>query len=82
MMWGRLHLVLDLHIAHDRFGSSSNPCLNGYLQYPTDIDRTINDKFLQYQADYNNRPSHAISFIPKIVRTSGRLYGEFVCLLF
>jgi hypothetical protein len=31
-------LALDLHIAHDRFGRSSDPNLNGHLQYPNDID--------------------------------------------
>ena len=29
-----------------------------------------------------NRPSHAISFMPAIACTSGRLHGEFVRLLF
>jgi hypothetical protein len=32
---GPVPLVLDLHIAHDRFGSSSDPILNGQLHYPT-----------------------------------------------
>jgi hypothetical protein len=27
-------LVLDLQIAHDRVGSSSDPTLNGHLKYP------------------------------------------------
>ena len=38
--------------------------------YPTDIDRTLNedavDKILQYRDDYNNRPSHTISFMSVI----------------
>ncbi len=79
-------LVLDLRIVHDRWGSSSNPSLNGHLHYPVDIDRTLNetdvDKILQYRDDYNNRPSHVISFIPGIVSTPGCLHGDFVCLLF
>jgi len=29
-------LVLDLRIAHERFGSSSDPSLNGNLHYPND----------------------------------------------
>jgi hypothetical protein len=29
--------VLDLHITHDRFGSSSDRSLNGHLHYPNDI---------------------------------------------
>ncbi len=36
---GSVPLVLDLHIAHDRFGSSSDPSLNGHLHYPNDIDK-------------------------------------------
>ena len=79
-------LVLDLRIAHERWGSSSNPSLNGHLNYPADIDRRLNeaavDKILQYRDDYNNRPSHAISFMSAIASTSWRLHGEFVCLLF
>ena len=63
-------LVLDLRIAHDRFGSSSDPSLNGHLHYPNDLDGPLNeaviDKIRQYRADYNNRPSHVISFISVI----------------
>ena len=50
------------------------------------MDRTLNeaaaDKVLQCRDDYNNRPSHAIAFMPAIASTSGRLHGEFVRLLF
>ena len=35
---GPVPLVLDLRIAHDRFGSSADPNLNGKLHYPNDID--------------------------------------------
>ena len=35
-------LVLDLRIAHDRYGSSSDPSLNGHLHYPNDLDRSLN----------------------------------------
>ena len=79
-------LVLDLRIAHERFGSSSDPTLNGHLHYPDDIDRSLNeaaaDKIRKYRADYNNKPPNAISFMPAIASTSGRLHSEFVCLLF
>jgi len=30
-------LVVHLRITHDRFGSSSDPNLNGHLHYPNDI---------------------------------------------
>jgi len=31
-------LVLDLHIAHDRVGSSTDPTLNGHLRCPNNLD--------------------------------------------
>ena len=83
---GPVSLVLDLRIPHDRWASTSNPSINGNLHYPTDIHRTLNetttDKILQYRVDYNNRPSHAISFMTVIDSTSGCLHGEYVWLLF
>ncbi len=83
---GPVPLVLDLRIAHDRFGSSSDPSLDGHLHYPNDLDGPLNeaaaDKIRQYRADYNNRPSNAISCMPAIASTSGRLHSEFVRLLF
>jgi hypothetical protein len=36
-------LVLDLRITHERFGSNSDPNLNGKLHYPNDIDRSLNE---------------------------------------
>ena len=82
---GPVPLVLDLRIAHDRFGSSSDPSINGHLHYPNDIDRSLNesvtDKIGKYRTDYNNNPPNVISFMPAI-STSGRLHSEFVCLLF
>jgi len=73
-------------MTHERWVNSSNPSLNGHLHYPDDIDRTLNetadDKILQFRANYNNRPSHAISFMPAIASTTGRLHCEFVRLLF
>ena len=79
-------LVLDLRIAHDRFGSNSDPNLNGKLHYPTDIDRSLNesavDKIRKYHADYNNNPPNDISFMPAIASTSGRLHSEFIRILF
>ena len=72
----------------DRFGSSSDPTLNGTLHYPNpnDIDRSLNeadaDKIRKYRADYNNNPPNVISFMPTITTTSGRLHSEFIRLLF
>jgi hypothetical protein len=83
---GPVPLVLDLRIAHDRYGSSSDPSLNGRLHYPSNIDRSLNeaaaDKIRKYRADYNNNPPNTVSFMPVIASTSGRLHSEFVRLLF
>ena len=40
------------------------------------------DKIRKYRADYNNNPPNAISFMPAIPSTSGRLHSEFIRLLF
>ena len=85
---GPVPLVLDLHIDHDRFGSSSDPSINEHLHYPHDLDRSLNetvtDKSRQYHtdSDYNNRPSNVISFMSVIASSSGCLHSELVCLLF
>ena len=51
-----------------------------------DVDRSLNDaaadKIRKYRADYNNNPPNAISFMPAIASTSGRLHSDFVRLLF
>ena len=79
-------LVMDLLITHDRWGSRSDPSINGHLHCPNDIDRSLNetvsDKIRKYRADYNNNPPKTISFVTDIPSTSGRLHSEFVCLLF
>ena len=82
---GPVPLVLDLLLVHERWGSSADPNLNGNLHYPNDKDRSLNeaasDKIRKYRADYNNNPD-AISFMPSISSTSGRLHSEFIRLLF
>ncbi len=56
---GPVPLVLDLRIAHDRVGSSTDPTLNGHLKYPNNLDQSLNDaaadKIRKYRTDYNNR---------------------------
>jgi hypothetical protein len=82
---GPVPLVLDLHIAHDRFGSCSNPDLNGKLHSPNDMDKSLNetppDTIRKYLSDSNNNPN-TISFIPAIPSTSGRILSEFIRILF
>ena len=72
---GPMPLVLDLRITHERFGSSSDPSLNGNLHYPNSIDRSLDesagDKIQKYHADYNNNPPSAVSFMPTVDSTSG-----------
>jgi hypothetical protein len=36
-------LGLDLHIGHDRFGSTSDPTLNGHLHYPEHTNKSLNE---------------------------------------
>jgi hypothetical protein len=83
---GPVPFVLDLRIAHDRFGSSSDPSLNGHLHYPNDIDKSpqeaADDKIRKYRADYNHNPPTSVSFMPAVASTSGRLHSEFIRLLF
>jgi hypothetical protein len=51
---GPVPLVLDLRIAHERFGSSSDPSIHGHLHYPNDVDRSLNtDKIRKYRSDCN-----------------------------
>jgi hypothetical protein len=63
---GPVPLVLDLRIAHDHFGSSSDPNLNGHLHYPHDVDTSLNeattDKIRKYRTDYNKNPPSVVSF--------------------
>ena len=81
---GPVPLVLDLRIAHDRVGSSTDPTLNGQLRYPDNLDQSLNDaaadKVRKYRADYNMNPPNTVSFMPAIASTSGRLHSEFVRL--
>jgi hypothetical protein len=82
---GPVPLVLDLRLAHDRFGSSSDPTLNGRLHY-NDIDKSLNEdahhKIRKYHVDYNNNPTNAVAFLPAIAGTNGRLHSDFIRLLF
>ncbi len=82
---GPVPLVLDLRIAHERFGSSSNPDFNGKLHWPDDMDKSLNetgaDKIRKYRSDYNNN-HNAMSCIPAIASTSGRLHSAFIRILF
>jgi hypothetical protein len=83
---GPVSLVMDLRIDHDRFGSRSDPSLNGQLHYPNDIDKSLNetgtDKLWKYHTDSNNNPLSTVSFLLPIVITSGRLHSAFIRLLF
>jgi hypothetical protein len=68
---GPVPLVLDLRIAHDRVGSSTDPTLNGHLKYHNNLDQSLNDatvdKIRKYRPDYNNRPPSAVSFYRFII---------------
>ena len=59
-------LVLEIRIAHDRVGSSTDPSFNGHLRYPNKLDQSLNDtstdKIRKYRVDYNNNPPSVVSF--------------------
>jgi hypothetical protein len=38
---GTVSLVLDLLITHERWGSRTDPTLNGHLHYPIDLDKPL-----------------------------------------
>ncbi len=83
---GTVSLVLDLLITHERWGSSTDPTLNGHLHNPNDLDKPLNegvsDEIRKYHTDDNNNPPNDISFMSAIVNTSGRLQSDFVRILF
>ncbi len=82
---GTVPLVMEFHIVHERWGSRTDPTLNGSLHYPNDSDKPLTetaDKIRKYRVDYNNNFPNVISFMTTIVRNSGRLHGEFVRILF
>ena len=74
--------------SHDRFGSISDPNLNGKLRHPNDIDKSLflteadTDKIRKYREDYNNNTPNTVAFMPSIDGTTGRLQSEFIRLLF
>ncbi len=48
---GPVSLVLDLHIDHDRVGSSTDPTLNGHLRYPripVELSRSLGGRLYVY----------------------------------
>ena len=65
-----MSLVLDLRLGHERYGSRSDPSLNGQLHYPNDLDGPLNedvtDKNRQYRDDYNYHPSNVIRDFPLV----------------
>ena len=83
---GPVSLVLDLRVAHDRVGSSTDPDLNGHLRYPNNLNKSLNDaaadKIWKYRTDYNNNPPSAVAFMSAMASTSGILHSEFIRLLF
>ncbi len=71
---GPVPLVLDLRIIHDRFGSISDPSLNGHLHYPNDIEKslTVVDKIRNITHTITTKLL-GVSFMTPISSTSGRL---------
>ncbi len=72
--------MLDLHIVHDRWGSSSDPSLNGHLHYPNDLDGPLNKTATEQLIKYDNTTlttmivPPTLSPLAAIPSTSGRLH--------
>ena len=49
---GPVPLVMDLRIANARWGSRSDPSLNGHLHYPNDLDGTLNETVTDKERQY------------------------------
>ena len=66
---GPVPLVVDLHITHELFGSSSHPSVKGHLHYPDDVDRSLHedvvDKIRKYHDDYTNNPPNVLLQVKK-----------------
>jgi hypothetical protein len=64
---GPVPLVLDLHIVQERFGSSSDPSINGHLHYPNDVDRSLNedatDNIRKYHTDTHMEVFYLAHFV-------------------
>jgi hypothetical protein len=63
-------LVLDLRIDHDRFGSSSNPDLNGKLHCPNDMDKSLNEAAADKIRKNNNPLSLTVFFTASGVQSA------------
>ena len=65
-----------------RWGSRSDPIINGHSHYPNDGDRSLNvaaaDKIRKYRADYNNNPLSFVTFMVTMTSTYGSQHNEFV----
>jgi hypothetical protein len=55
---------LDLHITHDRVGSSTDPTLNGQLRYPNNLDQSLNDTFADKVHKYRDTTITPLTLYP------------------
>ena len=74
-MTGLVSLVLDLHITHDLFDSTSDHSPNDHLHYRNDLGGSLNeivtDKIRHYHIDYNNkRPIYVTSVFMTVIATT------------
>jgi hypothetical protein len=73
---GRLSLVFNLSITHDRIGSSCHVQQNGSLSHIQDLDSPLciaaKRKLTRYRQQYADNQN--ISFLPSIMTTSSRIH--------
>jgi hypothetical protein len=64
---GPVPLVLDLPITHEKFGSISDPSINGRLYFPNDGPETADlDGPLNETADHKVREYHSVLVLESV----------------
>ncbi len=76
----RTHTLIEQD-DHEHPGRSRGDVLHLVCPIPHRHDDAA-EKIREYRADYNNRPSNPISFMPAVARTSGHIHCELVSILF
>jgi hypothetical protein len=76
---GTVSLVMDLRILMSVGEVKLTLLVTGTYK---PLNEEAVDKIRKYRSNYNNNPPNAISFMPAIASTSGRIHSEFVRIFF
>ncbi len=80
----KVNLLVDVTICHDFIGAGRSGLTQGQLRNPDNPDCILEsaaaDKIRNYRDAY--AVNRQVAFLPACMSTSGRIHGEFLCLLF